>query len=98
MSYRTHVDADLRLCLLRVLAETPGCRTNASILQDAVNALGHNASRAQVVAALSYLESLSAVTLEAVGPVTVATLTDAGGDHLARRGAALPGVKLPALG
>lgn len=97
-SFRQHLDADLRLCLLRVLAEAPGCRANASILQDAVNAIGHHASRDQILMHLGHLASLGAVDTEAVGPVTVAALTDTGANHLRRLGPPLPGVKLPMLG
>lgn len=98
MSFKDHLTEDLRLCLLRVLAEAPGNRANASILQDAVNAIGHHATREQVVQAVNYLAGLQAVATEQIGPVLVVTLRANGDDHLKRLGAPLPGVKLPSLG
>lgn len=97
-SFLDHLTEDLRLCILRVLNDLPGNRANASILQDAVNALGHHATREQVEQALSYLEGLQALAVEKVGTVTVATLRANGQNHLKRLGAPLPGVKLPSLG
>lgn len=97
MDFRTHLTEDLRLCLLRVLAEAPGASANASVLHSAVQALGHAVTREQVLQALGYLEGLAAVATEQVGRVTVAALREAGQNHLSRLGAPLPGVKVPAL-
>lgn len=93
-----HLTEDLRLCILRVLAEAPGNRGNASIIQDCVNALGHHATREQVTQQIDYLATLRAVATERVGPVLVAELRTNGLNHLRRLGAPLPGVKLPSLG
>jgi len=98
MSFKDHLTEDLRLCLLRVLAEAPGAKANTSILQDVVNALGHHATREQVVQAVNYLEGLQAVATGQVGSVLVVTLRANGENHLKRLGAPLPGVKLPSLG
>ncbi|SMH62546.1 VpaChn25_0724 family phage protein [Azospirillum agricola] len=98
MSFQAHLTEDLRLCILRVLSEAPGNRGNASIIQTAVNALGHHVTREQVTQQIAYLASLDAVATEQVGPVLVATLRTNGENHLRRLGPPLPGVKLPSLG
>lgn len=97
-SYQDLLNEDLRLCILRILAEAPGCKANASIIQSAVNSLGHHATREQVVQQLGYLATLQAVATEQVGPVLVAELRAVGENHLLRLGAPLPGVKQPSLG
>lgn len=96
-SYRDVLSQDLRLVILRILKEDDDHRVNSSILQTVANArAGHNASRAAIEAELDYLESIGAVSLEREGPVTIATLTARGEDHVLRR-ARLPGVKTPSL-
>ena len=97
MSFKDHLIEDLRLCMLRILAEAPGNRANTSILQTAVNALGHHVTREQVEQQVGYLGTLMAVEVERVGTVTVVTLRAAGQNHLQRLGPPLPGVKLPSL-
>ncbi|QCN98903.1 ArsR family transcriptional regulator (plasmid) [Azospirillum argentinense] len=98
MSFQTHLIEDLRLCVLRVLSEVPGCRANSSIIQTAVNALGHHVTREQVAQQIDYLASLQAVETEMVGPVKVVELRSAGENHLKRLGPPLPGVNRPRLG
>lgn len=98
MSFQTHLIEDLRLCILRVLAEAPGARANASIIQTAVNQLGHHVTREQVVQQMDYLASLQAIGTEMIGTVKVAELRSIGDNHLKRLGPPLPGVKLPSLG
>ncbi len=97
-AFAKHLTEDLRLCVLRVLAEAPGARANASIIQSAVNALGHHVTREQVAQQIAYLASLNAIGTEEVGPVLVAELRGVGDNHLKRLGPPLPGVKLPSLG
>jgi hypothetical protein len=98
--YRQAVIEDLRLVILRVLAKTDGNRANSSILQTAVNHVGHNATREQVDTECRTLEQLGAVAIEDLGaggpPVLVVTLTQRGEDHVARR-VQLAGVKRPSL-
>ncbi|KAA0678088.1 ArsR family transcriptional regulator [Roseomonas genomospecies 6] len=98
MSFQNHLIEDLRLCILRILAEAPGHRGNSSIIQSAVNQLGHHVTREQVVQQMDYLASLQAIDTEMVGPVKVAELRSIGENHLRRLGPPLPGVKLPSLG
>ncbi len=45
MSFREHLQADLRLVLLRVLECAPGYECNSSILQRSVEDYGHNPIR-----------------------------------------------------
>lgn len=99
--YLQTVIEDLRLVILRVLAKTDGNRANTSILQTAVNHVGHNATRDQVDTECRYLAQLAAVTIEDIDgaggpPVLVLTLTQRGEDHVKRR-VQLAGVKRPSL-
>lgn len=100
--YRQTVIEDLRLVVLRVLSKTDGNRANTSILQTAVNHVGHDATRDQVDTECRHLEQLGAVAIEDLGgtggpPVLVVTLTQRGEDHVARR-VQLAGVNRPSLG
>lgn len=99
--YRQALIEDLRLVILRVLKSLDGNRANTSILQTAVNRIGHNATRDQVDTECRYLEGLAAVDIEDIGgsngpPVLVVTLKQRGEDHTLRR-VKLAGVKTPSL-
>lgn len=99
--YRQAVIEDMRLVILRVLRSTDGNRANTSILQTAVNRIGHNATRDQVDTECRYLEQLGAVGIEDVGgssgpAVLVVTLKQRGEDHVLRR-VSLAGVNSPSL-
>lgn len=95
--YQEHYLAEVRLCLLRVLAVSPAQRTNSSVLQTALEAWGFSVTRAVVHAELGELAQLGAVAVEtpagAVEPM-IAALTSRGLDHVERR-VVLPGVKRP---
>jgi len=96
--YLQVVTEDRRLALLRLLAEASEYRANDSVLTKALYALGHDAARAQVLADLHWLAQVGLVDLDdAFRPVTVAVLTQHGGDVAAGR-ASVPGVARPTPG
>ena len=93
-SYADHFAAHLRLTFLRVLDGAPACRANSSILQSAAHDLGLDASRDQVRTELAWLAEQRLVTVEEIGHLVVATLTERGGDVAGGR-ATVPGVQRP---
>lgn len=93
----THLEADRRLMILRLLAEAPDYRANAWLLQSALAAVGHAVGVDRLRTELAWLEEQGLVALEQVGGVTLARLTARGGDVAAGR-AIVPGVRRPAPG
>lgn len=85
-----------RIAILRMLAEQPDYRSNASVLADALPLVARiSATRSQVLADVVYLESIEAVRQEALGNGVVGVeLTDRGLDAAQGR-IVLPGVKRP---
>lgn len=95
MSYAEHRAQHLRITLLRLLAEQPAYKANASLLRDAADAVGLSATRDQVNTELAWLAEqglLRTATLET--GLVVATLTERGHDVALGRTSA-PGVKKP---
>lgn len=94
--------ADRRLCILRFLLEDRDYSLNESLLQDALEMLGHAVSRDAVRAEVAWLAEQGLVTTREAGvgggrSVTVATLTERGAD-VAKGRAQVPGVKRPSPG
>lgn len=86
---------DLRLVMLRLLAEDPGYSMNDSILQGALELYGHNVSRDKVKTELRWLEEQGLVDIEIVAKtVMVAKLTGRGLD-CAQGKARVDGVRPP---
>ena len=95
MNYAKHITQDRRLAVLRLLADDPGYSHNDSVLQTALDAIGHTVSRDQVRVDLAWLEEAGLVTVRVVNEtIHVATLTKRGIDVAAGR-AVVPGVKRP---
>ena len=94
MSFQQELHEDQRLVILRTMAEMPGYQANESVLQMALDKLGHNISRSLVVSHLHYLQEHGALTLEDVCGIQVATLTSRG-DDVAYGRATAQGVKRP---
>lgn len=80
--------------LLRLLVEMTAYRANSSVLTMALDSYGHSLSRDQVKTELHWLAEQGALTLQDVGPVMVATLSERGQDIAAGR-ARVPGIKRP---
>lgn len=92
--YSEFLREDMRLVILRLLAEMPAYRANSSVLNTALDNYGHSVSRDQVKTELHWLSEQGAVALEDIGPVLVASLTERGQDIAAGR-ARVPGIKRP---
>ncbi|APC14540.1 hypothetical protein BLL42_01870 [Pseudomonas frederiksbergensis] len=92
--YAEYLRQDIRLVILRLLAEMTAYRANSSVLTMALDNYGHTLSRDQVKTELHWLLEQGALTLDDVGPVLVATLTERGQDIAAGR-ARVPGIKRP---
>jgi Fe2+ or Zn2+ uptake regulation protein len=88
---------DMRLVILRSLAETNGYSCNDSILHTILGMFAHKCSRDVVRTQLSWLQEQGLVALEKVGETYVATLTQRGAD-VAAGAASVPGVKRPGPG
>ena len=85
---------DRRLVILRALFDQ-NYTLNDSVLQAALEELGHNVSRDVVRSELAWLSEQGFVTLQvAGGRITVATLTERGSDVATGR-AKVPGVRRP---
>lgn len=94
MSYRDLVSADVRLVLLRLLAELPAYEANSSVLREALERYGHRISRDQVHTELAWLSEQGLVTTREIASVVIATLTPRGLD-VAHGRAFVPGVRRP---
>lgn len=97
--YTDFVAEDRRLGILRFLAEDADYSLNDSVLQTALDHIGHGVSRDVLRTDLAWLAEQGLVTVEAVmgGKVAVATLTARGADVAGGR-AVVPGVKRPTPG
>ena len=95
MAYAALLQADIRLVILRTLAELPANRGNSSVLCSILDAkYGHAVTRDKVKTELRWLEEQGLVTIEEAGSVLVATLTERGADVASGR-ARVDGVKRP---
>ncbi|KRP97472.1 hypothetical protein TX25_06085 [Pseudomonas lactis] len=92
--YSDFIRQDVRLVLLRLLVEMTAYRANSSVLTMALDSYGHTLSRDQVKTELHWLAEQGALTLQDVGPVFVATLSERGQDIAAGR-TRVPGIKRP---
>ena len=99
MSYRDLVDADRRLCMLRLLLEDGG-HGNESVLEKGLEALGHRAGleRAVVRDHMRFLESAGLVTIDFYrDKIMVASITERG-VKVARGQVTVDGVAQPSPG
>lgn len=85
---------DIRLVILRALAEDLNYSHNDSILHAVVRKFGHNVARDVIRTQLYWLQEQGLVTIEMVGDTSVATITQRGVD-VATGAATVPGVKRP---
>ena len=93
-SFSQLMASDLRLVILRLLAEDPGYSMNESVIQSAVKMFGHTVSRDRIKTELRWLEEQGLVTNQEVSTVLVANLTGRGSD-VASGAARVDGVKRP---
>ena len=85
MSYQKHLAEDVRLIILKQLADENDLRLNESILDKVLESFGHRKSRDYLRTQLKQLEELGAVRLTEAGSVLVAELLRPGQDHVDRR-------------
>ncbi|WP_303763486.1 ArsR family transcriptional regulator [Sphingobium yanoikuyae] len=94
-SYAEYMSEHVRLAVLRLLADQPTYSANDSVLTTAVAALGLSCTRDQMRAHLAWLGEIGMVTLlSPLAGVTVATLTERGGD-VAQGRSIVPGILRP---
>ena len=86
--------ADMRLVILRLLAEDPGYSVNESVLQSVLPEFGHTVSRDRIRTELRWLEEQGLVNNQQITTVLVAKLTGRGVD-VANGAARVDGVKRP---
>lgn len=97
MSYVDHVSKHVRITVLRVLMDAPGCEANDSILCDAVEERGHKVSRDFIRNQMGWLSEQGLVTQRDLGALKIVTLTGRGLD-VAKGKAIVDGVKQPTPG
>ncbi|MDQ0454704.1 VpaChn25_0724 family phage protein [Rhizobium paknamense] len=88
---------DARLVVLKALAQESNATLNETILTRILEMFGHNRSREWVRTQLSKLSELGAVRTTQAGSVVIASLTQAGLDHVERR-SFISGIAKPSLG
>lgn len=94
-TYGDYMMEHVRLSVLRLLAEMPTYSANDSVLNTAVSALGLPCTRDQMRGQIAWLKDMRLVTvIEPMAGVSVATLTERGGDIAAGR-STIPGVQRP---
>lgn len=94
MSYKNHEKEHLRLTTLKTLLQDSDYQINDSLLRDAIRLYGFAPSRDALRAELRWLEDMDLVTIEDLGNVLVAKLTERGADVATGR-AKVDGVKRP---
>ncbi len=95
MSFAKLVQEDMRLVVLRVLAEDADYSHNEHVLRSALASVGHNVSQDKLHTELSWLDEQGLVAVTDTVGVKVAKLTSRGFD-VANGAAIVPGVKRPA--
>ncbi|MEL6478121.1 MAG: hypothetical protein AAFR17_12415 [Pseudomonadota bacterium] len=96
MDYVEKADRNRRLVVLRALEKENDGRLNESLISRQLDAFGHAMSRAEVRELLRWLEGRDAIRVTMAGDtVMVAEITQAGADHVARRGKPIDGIDLP---
>ncbi|MCK9987410.1 MAG: hypothetical protein AzoDbin1_03882 [Azoarcus sp.] len=78
MSFSDYLRKDIRLVMLRTLAEMPSYRANSSVLTNMLDQFGHAVTRDQVKTELRWLAEQGTIDVNEVGSVLVATLTERG--------------------
>lgn len=93
-SFAQRMEEDRRLVLLRVLAAQNNYTANSSVLTHALDHFGHAVSRDWTKTQLTWLGEQGLVSVEDIGPVLVARLTERGQD-VASGKAVVPGISRP---
>lgn len=98
MNLAKHLEEDRRLCVLRILADQTGYTVNESVMQAALELVGHRLSRDMVQGLFSWLKEQGLVRVEELSyTLHVASITQRGLD--VQSGLSThPGVKRPRPG
>ncbi|AJF07774.1 VpaChn25_0724 family phage protein [Geoalkalibacter subterraneus] len=94
MSFADLVTADIRLVILKALAEDQGYSANESILQEILGLFGHTVTRDRVRTELGWLEEQGLVTVGDTAGIKVARITGRGID-VSTGAARVDGIKRP---
>lgn len=94
VAYMDLVLQEVRLVILRLLAESPEFTSNSSVLDMALDSFGLSLSTDQVDTQLAWLAEQGLVSIERISTITRAQITRRG-DDVARGQATVPGVKRP---
>lgn len=97
MDFDAYLTEDARLVILKALAKETSATLNETILTRVLETFGHNRSREWVRTQLLKLTELGAVRTVEAGSVVIASLTQAGLDHVERR-SIIAGISRPSLG
>lgn len=97
MSYEEIVASDQRLVLLQVLEENVDYAHNETVLQRALEAMGHSISSDRLRTELAWLSEQGLITVENLAGLQVAKLTNRGED-VALGHARVPGSARPRPG
>ncbi len=95
MSFAKLVQEDLRLVVLKVLAEDAGYSHNEHVLRAALGSVGHSVSLDRLRTELAWLAEQGLIGIDDTVGVQVARLTARGLD-VASGATVVPGVKRPA--
>jgi Fe2+ or Zn2+ uptake regulation protein len=94
LNYKQLITSDIRLVILRALAEDDGYSLNESVLQSILAMFGHKVSRDRVKTELAWLAEQGLVKIDTVVNIQVASITGRGMD-VACGQVVVPGVKRP---
>ena len=94
MNFNEFEQQDLRLVILRTLAEQHDYTCNESILNQVAETYGHRKSRDHMKSQLRWLADVGAIKLKEIEGFLIAILKRNGQDHVENR-LAIDGVKRP---
>lgn len=94
MSFDTYLTEDARLVVVRELARQTDGRLNETLLTKVLDTFGHRRSRAWLRTQLRAMADVGAISITEAGSVMIATITQAGLDHVERR-AVIEGIARP---
>lgn len=97
MKWRELLMADLRLAVLKIVAEAPGYELGSGMLIAVLEQYGHHVSHDGLATQLAWLAEQGLITLSTAASVYIATLTASGLDVAMGR-SLNPGVARPAPG
>ncbi len=92
--FANHIDEDCRLVILRALEDQHDGRLNESLLEQALENLGHRVTRERVRRYMQDLEEAGAIAIQKFADVFIGEINKRGQDHL-ERALKIEGVAVP---